>query len=57
MCGNIGSGAQLLGIQSKADGSLDTWSEGLGVAEREQANIVDLSLDERRRVEVSVNVF
>lgn len=41
-------------VKSETEGSLDAWSEGLGVAEAQETEVVDLCLDEGGVVKVSL---
>lgn len=52
--GRVLGASELGSVEGKTQGSLDTWSESLGVAEAEDTDIVDLGLDEGGVVEVSL---
>ena len=49
---NVRSTAQLLGVERQPNGSPHTRSERLGVSKRQKTDVVDLRLNERRRVKV-----
>lgn len=45
---------QFLGVKSQTERSLNTRAEGLSVTKGNDTRVVDLGLDERRRIEVSL---
>ena len=45
---------QFLGVKSQTERSLNTRAEGLSVTQGNDTRVVDLGLDERRRIEVSL---
>lgn len=52
--GTGGSVIESLGVETETEGDLDTGAEGLGVTKAEDTGVVDLGLNERGVVEVSL---